>query len=139
MTSAWSVLEHPPFSAPVGVYFYDGGHNFDDQYRALELGEPLLADEALVIIDDTAFDRVAAANRAYTARLPQFERVLRLESPFNGEPRWWNGIEVYVFRRALTPSALRLRWRRFVHAATHGLQLKYRVARLLHRVGLRRR
>ncbi len=33
--------------SPVGVYFYDGGHTFREQYRALRNVEPFLADEAL--------------------------------------------------------------------------------------------
>ncbi len=48
----------------VGVYFYDGPHSFLDQFDALELIVPHLANEALVIVDDTSAKQVRAANRA---------------------------------------------------------------------------
>jgi len=101
--SAWDVLRSTRLPGPVGVYFYDGGHSFVDQYRAFEYIEPLLADEALVIIDDTAGPAVADANRLYTRTRPQFERVVVMTSQWSGEPRWWNGIEVYAFRRERGP------------------------------------
>ena len=98
-----SVLAKKALPGPVGVYFYDGAHAFEDQIHALEIIEPLLADEALVIVDDTSHPRVAAANRLYVGRRPQFELAVRYTSAFNGEPKWWDGVELYVFRRALGP------------------------------------
>ena len=95
----WQVLADPPFPRPVGVYFYDGGHSFDDQYRASARVEPLLADQALIIVDDTAWDWVTAADARFVRGRAEYERLLRFESPENGEPRWWNGMEVYAFRR----------------------------------------
>src|SRR5439155_7982058 len=37
----------------VGVYYYDAGHGFEQQLEGLRLIEPYLADEALLIVDDT--------------------------------------------------------------------------------------
>lgn len=97
---AWAVLADPPFHRPVGVYFYDGRHRFVDQWAAFEKAERLLADEALVIVDDTGFRQVAAANRTYVRHRPQYERIAAFTSPWVEEPRWWNGLELYAFRRA---------------------------------------
>ena len=97
---AWEVLSNPPFRDRVGVYFYDGRHRFRDQWGALARVEALLADEALVIIDDTSWRQVRAANRLYTKGHPDFEQVASFASPRNEEPRWWNGVEVFAFRRS---------------------------------------
>jgi predicted cupin superfamily sugar epimerase/predicted O-methyltransferase YrrM len=122
----WEVLASTTLPGPVGVYFYDGGHTFDDQYRALKTIEPLLADEALVVIDDTRWSQVAAANRLFVQRRPQFRRVLAFTSPWNQEPRWWNGIEVYTYRRALgpgrPPSTLSYVWTRTTEATRQALK-----------------
>lgn len=95
----WTILANPPWQGPVGVYFFDGGHEFQDQWNAFVAIEPLLADDALIIVDDTRFTQVRAANRAYTAGRREFTRLLAFRSAYNGEPMWWNGIEVYHFLR----------------------------------------
>ena len=96
---AWEVLSDPPFPNKVGVYFYDGRHRFRDQWAALAKVEPLLADEALVVIDDASWRQVRAANRFFTKGHPNFENVVRFDSATHGEPRWWNGVELFAFRR----------------------------------------
>jgi predicted O-methyltransferase YrrM len=98
--NCWDALQQDPADGrPVGVYFYDGGHDFDDQWQGLERAEHLLAERALVIVDDTGWPRVTAANRAYTALRRDYRLVRRFTSPTNRDPRWWNGIEVFAFRR----------------------------------------
>src|SRR6266536_1342535 len=67
--------------APVGVYFYDGAHGRLPHYLALGVAEPWLADRALVVVDDASWPMVARAT----------ER--------EEDPRWWNGLRVYAFRR----------------------------------------
>lgn len=37
---------------PIGVYFYDGAHDYKSHVKAFEFVEPLLADQALVLVDD---------------------------------------------------------------------------------------
>jgi predicted O-methyltransferase YrrM len=97
--NAWSELTSSQFGYRIGVYFYDGGHTFPDQWRGLALAEPHLADVAIVIVDDASYRVVKAANRAFTKTRPQFEKILEMHSPRNGEPRWWNGIDVFAYRR----------------------------------------
>lgn len=108
---AWRVLEAPPFSN-VGVYFYDGRHTFGDQWRGFEAMEPHLSDKALVIVDDTSYRPVSAANSAYTAGNARYELLLEYDSPFNGDPRWWDGVQVYLFDRAKPVPNRRSSWRR---------------------------
>jgi predicted O-methyltransferase YrrM len=95
---AWEFLA--TFDERVGVYFYDAGHTFREQWLALELIESHLSDDAIVIIDDASHWPVQRANNDYTKHRPQFERVQHFASSANGEPRWWNGIDVYRYRRA---------------------------------------
>ncbi len=82
----------------IGVYFYDGGHSFRDQYEALVLAWPHLARDALVIIDDTNKPAVRAANALFSRQAPGFEPVLDLRTPRNHSPTWWNGIQVFRIR-----------------------------------------
>jgi predicted O-methyltransferase YrrM len=99
----WEVLANPSWDEPVGVYFYDAGHEFRDQWNAFAAIERLLADDALIIIDDTRFVQVRAAGRAYTLGRREYTRLLAFRSAYEGEPIWWNGIEVYHFVRRNPP------------------------------------
>jgi predicted O-methyltransferase YrrM len=103
---AWEFLAS--LDRSVGVYFYDAGHTFGEQWWAFERIESHLSDEALIIIDDASYWPVRRANSSFTRYRPQFECVEYFESPFNGEPRWWNGLAVYRYRRSLTRSVPRV-------------------------------
>ena len=86
--------------ARVGVYFYDGGHDFDHQFVALQAMLPHLASDAAVIVDDTNWRHVRAAN-AYVARLvPGLELVCDLRTATSASPAWWNGVQVSRWRGA---------------------------------------
>ena len=45
---------------PVGVWYYDAAHDYDSQVEGLRIAEPLLAPGALMIVDDTDWEQVAA-------------------------------------------------------------------------------
>ncbi|GIU84155.1 MAG: hypothetical protein KatS3mg008_0930 [Acidimicrobiales bacterium] len=101
---------------PVGVYFYDGIHGGVAQYLALAVAEPLLADEALVVIDDGSWPVVRRATSKYVSRHPGWELLFDIRAKRNYEPGWWNGLLVYRYTR---PQAGRsphpgwdARWRR---------------------------
>ena len=87
----------PPRS--VGVYFFDGLHQYDVQFRGLRVIEPWLADRACVIVDDTAWARVRDANLDYVAHHPAWRLVFDIPSATPGEPCWWNGVQVFDFDR----------------------------------------
>jgi predicted O-methyltransferase YrrM len=98
-SDAWSFLRS--FDRPIGVYFYDASHTFGEQWRACKCVEPHLSDEAVVVIDDASHWPVRQANHSFTRHRLQYECVKYFESPFNGEPRWWNGLAIYRYRRTL--------------------------------------
>lgn len=86
--------------ARVGAYFYDGGHSFRDQYDGVTRALPYLANDALIIIDDTNKRAARSANQLVARAVPGLELILDLRTARNHSPTWWNGIQVYRYRRA---------------------------------------
>jgi protein O-GlcNAc transferase len=91
--------------ARIGAYFYDGGHSFHDQYDGVALAIPHLADDALVIIDDTNKRAARSANNLVAHALQSFKLILNLRTPRNHSPTWWNGLQVYRYQRHLADAA----------------------------------
>jgi len=92
------LAEAPWAPARVGVDFYDGGHDFDDQFVALQAMLPHLAADAAVIVDDINWRHVRAANRFFARHVPGFELVRELRTPSAFSPTWWNGLALYRWR-----------------------------------------
>jgi hypothetical protein len=80
---------------PIGVYFYDGDHSYENQWRGLELAEPFLADGALVFVDDTnrAEPRVATLDFAERSNR-SYRLLLDRTTAGNMHPTFWNGLMV---------------------------------------------
>ncbi len=81
----------------VGVYFYDGDHSYESQFRGLQYIQSHLSDCALVVIDDTAYPHVRAATTTFMTFHRGYRLLFDLRSAYDGEPRWWNGIHVYSY------------------------------------------
>lgn len=91
----------PNFSKTVGVYFYDGGHSFQDQYEGLELGLAHMAAESLIVVDDTnPFEEgvngseARSANEKWLLDHPDWTLLFDLLSP-RRDVGWHNGIQVF--------------------------------------------
>jgi hypothetical protein len=84
----------------LGVYFYDGAHDYRSQLLGLLLAKPFLAAQALVVVDDSNCPAVWQANRDFIATQPECRQVLALPTPGNGHPSFWNGLEVLVWDAA---------------------------------------
>ena len=82
----------------VGVYYYDAAHTYEQQLDGLLLAEPYLADDALLIVDDTDWDFVDAAVRDYRAQRPNVTSLVRIVGKDKGQPWWWEGVEVMEWR-----------------------------------------
>jgi predicted O-methyltransferase YrrM len=78
----------------VGVYYYDAAHDYAAQIDGLRLIEPYLANNALLIVDDTDWDQVARAMRDYLAGQPRAELLVKLDGKDRGQPWWWEGVQV---------------------------------------------
>lgn len=85
--------------ARIGAYFYDGGHSFQDQFEGLQFALPSFADDAVIIVDDTNKREARSADALFARTVPGFELVLDLRTPRNHHPTWWNGIQLFRFRR----------------------------------------
>lgn len=79
---------------PVGVYYYDNGHEYEQQLDGLRLAEPYLASPALVIVDDTDWERVERAVDDYLAAQPRATEIYRADGKDRGHPEWWEGMRV---------------------------------------------
>ncbi len=108
---------------PVGVYFYDGAHTGLAHFLALGVVEPLLADEALVLVDDSSYPMVASATRRYLDRHPGWTVLRDIPAERDHDPRWANGLLVLAWRRP--PGSLHrmgpdVRWRRLLQVHARG-------------------
>jgi predicted O-methyltransferase YrrM len=83
----------------VGVYFYDGAHTGLAHWLALAVVEPLLADEALVVIDDASWPMVRAATDRYVDNRDGWDVLLDLPASKQDDPVWANGLLLLRFRR----------------------------------------
>lgn len=96
----FDVLARPPRDLePVGVYFYDGAHTWVAHYLALGVAEPLLADEALVLVDDATWPVVRRATLAYVRRHRGWTVVRAFDAASDHDPRWANGLLLLRFVR----------------------------------------
>ena len=96
---AFEVLEGGALGGrKVGVYYYDGPHDYESQLRALRAIEPWLAGEALVVVDDFDWEEVDRATRDYLAAQPKTRLLFEIPGANHGHPQWWAGVAVLGWR-----------------------------------------
>jgi len=78
----------------VGAYYYDNGHAYEQQLDGMRLIEPYLASPALVIVDDTDWERVAQAVADYLEQQPRATEIFRADGRGFDHPEWWDGMRV---------------------------------------------
>ncbi|MDJ0727887.1 MAG: class I SAM-dependent methyltransferase [Prochloraceae cyanobacterium] len=78
----------------IGVYLYDGAHDYRSQLLGLMLVKPFLAPRALIIVDDSNWSCVKQANWDFMAANPECQLLLDLPTAKNGHRSFWNGIQV---------------------------------------------
>lgn len=95
---AWLKQNTVTFRKKVGVLFYDGCHNTEETYNALMKSVPLLANQALIFIDDTSSSGVwRAVDRFLHSSYKNHTHILfSLYTPDfpNSSPVWHNGLTV---------------------------------------------
>lgn len=95
------IMDRAHVPEPVGLYYYDAMHTAEMQYEGIRLAEPLLADEALVVVDDYDWPEAQeGTRRAISESAHSWETLYELHS--QGESNlamWWNGIGVFRFER----------------------------------------
>lgn len=91
----------------VGVYFVDGPHDYRSQLMCLELIKPYLAENAIIIIDDSNYRHVRQANRDFLFNNKEFKLIFQSYTkchPLNLNPEerkeaekdFWDGVNVIV-------------------------------------------
>ncbi len=79
----------------VGVYYHDSAHG--EEERTLRLIEPYLADRALLIVDDSDWEKVAASVESYLAGQPRARLLIEIGGADKGLPQWWEGVAVLAW------------------------------------------
>ncbi|MGE5273855.1 MAG: class I SAM-dependent methyltransferase [Verrucomicrobiota bacterium] len=82
----------------VGVYYWDGPHDYDGQLRGMRAVEPWLADGAVIVVDDYDWGAVARATHDYVAADPQNELLVEIGGEAAEQVWWWDGIAVVARR-----------------------------------------
>lgn len=91
----------------VGVYFVDGPHDYRSQRMCLDLVRPHLAEDAVVVVDDSNYRHVRQANRDFLAVNPEYKLLYEAYTPCHPNNAdaatlaamrdgWWNGVNVLV-------------------------------------------
>jgi hypothetical protein len=86
-------------SGTIGVYLFDGPHQYEHQLKGLQIAEPFLAEDAVIIVDDTNWrdPRNGTLDFVQQSR-HEYRLVADHRTRGNGHPTFWNGL--MVFRRA---------------------------------------
>jgi hypothetical protein len=80
---------------PIGVYLYDGGHAYADQLRGLQVAEPFLADDCVIVVDDTNLPEPRQATIDFMATSDRsWELVFDVRTRHTMHPTFWNGVMV---------------------------------------------
>jgi hypothetical protein len=86
------------------VYLYDGGHTYEDHYKAISDYIQHLKDGCIIMVDDWNWERVRRgtfdAFRDLNVDIIHTREVLNDVTDFNVKDRrnalWWNGIGIFV-------------------------------------------
>ncbi|NUO00151.1 MAG: class I SAM-dependent methyltransferase [Saprospiraceae bacterium] len=89
----------------VAIYFVDGPHDYRSQLMCLLLIKPFLAENAVILVDDSNYRHVRQANRDFLITHPEFKLLYQAYTeahPANlSEAKkekvvqgWWNGINI---------------------------------------------
>ena len=82
----------------IGVYLYDGAHDYRSQLLGLLLIKPFLAEKALIIVDDSNWGTVRQANWDFMAANPECQLLLDLRTTGarypTFSPTFWNGLQI---------------------------------------------
>jgi protein O-GlcNAc transferase len=81
----------------VGIYYYDAAHDYESQLEGLRLIEPYLAERALLVVDDSDWERVERAIGDYLAEQPRARELARRAGKDRGHPEWWEGATVLAW------------------------------------------
>ncbi len=80
----------------IGFYLYDGEHSYNNQFESLEIAEPFLAKDCIIMIDDINKDDPYKATMDFIkARPNQYKILLDTKTYANCHPTFWDGVMVF--------------------------------------------
>lgn len=88
---------------PIDLYLFDGCHDYESQKKGITYYAPLLADEAIVCVDDYDWiDPFTGTNDGLTES--NLEIIFSYHFTSNrssdcGQHGWWNGLGVFLVRK----------------------------------------
>ena len=87
----------------IDLFFYDGDHRPEAQRQAILRAWPILANEAIIVVDDTRHPGVLEATRqGLTVVGAHVLHEWLLPARFNGDTeQWWNGLYVAAVRKPI--------------------------------------
>jgi len=95
----WSL--DPAIVGAVNLYFYDGGHSYDEHVLAFTHFDSAFEPEFIAVVDDWNWSQVRdGSHRAFDDLGYRILAKWELFSPANGdEASWWNGLLVAVIHK----------------------------------------
>ena len=79
----------------IGVFYYDGAHDYTSQYQALVLAEPFLSPTAVIFIDDINWDDPERATLQFLRDSPnRYSIIYHRKTAGNEHPTLWNGLMI---------------------------------------------
>lgn len=76
----------------IGLYFYDGAHDYDSQLDALRVAAPFYAPGCLILVDDTNWDAPRDATSKFVKDGRGRYKVIMDKRTETTHPLWWNGL-----------------------------------------------
>lgn len=78
---------------PIGIYFYDGNHEYSHQFEALEIAHPYIIKNGYILVDDTNWDAPRKATFDFISKYSELYQVIfDQKTAYNGHPTFWNGL-----------------------------------------------
>lgn len=82
---------HP--KVKIGFYIYDGEHSYANQLRGLQLAEPYLSENCLILVDDTNVESARQGTLDFMDQSPhEYRIIIDQKTRRNCHPTWWDGV-----------------------------------------------
>ena len=79
----------------IGVYMYDGAHDYDNQLKGLRLAEPYFSRGCIILVDDINWEEPRSATLDFiNDSSREYEIILDKQTSENRNPTWWNGVMI---------------------------------------------
>lgn len=95
-------LDIKKIKQPIDLYFFDGCHSVDAQYKAVSYFLPAMADEFVMVIDDWDANKVQVGTNSalIDLKIKPVERYeLKGATGDERENSWWGGIGILKIRK----------------------------------------